>query len=262
MSGRMEGQIVVFTGAAGELGRPAVLQLASEGAVVVPADIKPAVEETWSEVHRRYPENRGFASITDVASGEAVNRMIDQVVERLGRLDLMVNNAGFNQNLTPVTDITDELFDHIINVNLRGVFNGCRAAARVMREQRSGNMVNTGSWYGKRGFRGFSVYCASKAAVIRFTESVAMEMAPYGVRVNSICPGHMATEMHYAASRDEAKLRGITFEEMDRKTKASIPLGQQGTPEQYADVIMFLASKESSYITGQAINLNGGLLFN
>ena len=260
MSGRLEGRVAIVTGAAGELGRPAVLRLAAEGAEVVPTDINPEVEETMSEVRKRFPDNRGFASVTDVTLGQAVDRMVDQVVERLGRLDLIVNCAGVNQPMMPVAEMSDETFDRVIGVNLRGVFNGCRAAARVMREQRSGCIINIGSWYGKQGFANFGAYCASKAAVIRLTESVALELAPYGVRVNSICPGHMATEMHWQALRDEAELRGITFEEMDRLTRGSIPLGRQGTPEEFGNVVVFLASDEASYITGEAINLNGGIL--
>ena len=261
VSGRLEGQVAVVTGAAQGLGRSTVLWLMAEGAEVVLADIQPKVEEAWTEARQRFPENRGFTTMSDVTSAQDVDRMVDQVVERLGRMDLIVNNAGVNQPMMPVAEVPDEMFDRIIGVNLRGVFNCCRAAARVMREQRSGCIINIGSWYGKQGFANFGVYCASKAAVIRLTECLALELASYGVRVNSICPGNMATEMHWQALRDEAKLRGITFEEIDRLVKESIPLGRQGKPEEIGDAVVFLASEEASYITGEALNVNGGTLF-
>jgi NAD(P)-dependent dehydrogenase (short-subunit alcohol dehydrogenase family) len=261
MSGRLDGQVVILTGAARGLGRATVLRLAAEGAEVVLADVQPEVEETWGEIQRQFPKNRGFPAIVDVTVSKDVDRMVSQVVERFGRLDLIVNNAGVNQSMMPVAETPNEIFDQIMDVNLRGVFYGCRAAARVMREQRSGCIINIGSWYGKQGFANFGLYCASKAAVIRFTECLALELAPYGVRVNSICPGNMATEMHWQALRDEAKLRGIAFEEMDLSVKESIPLGRQGSPDEYADAVVFLASAEASYITGEALNLNGGTLF-
>ncbi len=130
-----------------------------------------------------------------------------------------------------------------------------------MRQQGHGGIVNIGSWYGKQGFANFAVYCATKAAVIRLTECLALELAPHGIRVNSICPGNMATDMHWNALREEAKIRGISFEQMDRMVKDSIPLGEQGSPEDIAATVVFLACADSAYITGQAINVNGGCLF-
>ena len=261
MSGRLEDQVAIVTGAALGLGRGIVLRLAEESAHVVLADVDPKVEETSAELLGRFPNNRGFATIVDVVSAQAVDGMVRGAIERLGRLDLIVSNAGIGQKVLPVADTPDEIFDRVIDVNLRGVFNGCRAAARVMREQRSGCIINIGSWYGKRGHANVAVYCASKAAVIRLTECVALEMAPYGVRVNSICPGNMDTRLHWIPLREEAELRGISFEEANREMRAGIPLGRQGLPKEIGDAVVFLASDESSYITGTALNVNGGVLF-
>ena len=260
MSGRLEGQVVLITGAAQGLGRGAALYLAGERAEVVLTDIQPKVEEAWAEVSQHHPQNRGFAIVADITSAPSVDRMVDEVTERLGHLDLVVNNAGVNHPMMPVTETPDEVFDQVVGVNLRGTFNCCRAAGRVMQDQNSGCIVNVGSWYGKQGFANFAVYCASKAAVIRFTESLALELAPHGIRVNSICPGNMATEMHWQALREEARIRGITFEEMDRQVKESIPLGHQGTADDMGAAIVYLAT-DGSYLTGQALNLNGGVLF-
>jgi NAD(P)-dependent dehydrogenase (short-subunit alcohol dehydrogenase family) len=261
MSGRLENQVAIVTGAALGLGAGTVLRLAEEGAHVVLADIDPKVEETAADLLKRFPGNRGFPTLVDVASTQAVDEMVSGTVERLGRLDLIVNNAGIGQKLLPVADTPDEIFDRVIDVNVRGVFNGCRAAARVMREQRSGSIINIASWYGKLGHANTGVYCASKAAVIRLTECVALEMAPYGVRVNSICPGNMDTRLHWIPLREEAELRGVTYEQAKIDIKASIPLGRQGLPKEIGDAVVFLASDESSYITGTAMNVNGGVLF-
>ena len=237
------------------------MRMAAEGAHVVLTDILPMVEAASAELRQRYPDNRSYAATMDVTQGDEVDRVLDDAAQRLGRLDLLVNNAGANHPMTPVADISDETFDRIVGINFRGTFNGCRAAARIMRQQGHGGIVNIGSWYGKQGFANFAVYCATKAAVIRLTECLALELAPHGIRVNSICPGNMATDMHWNALREEAKIRGISFEQMDRMVKDSIPLGEQGSPEDIAATVVFLACADSAYITGQAINVNGGCLF-
>ncbi len=261
MNRRLNDQVAVVTGAAQGIGKVIAMRLAAEGAHVVLTDILPTVDDAAAELRQRYPDNRAYAAPMDVTQGVQVNCVLDDAARRLGRLDLLVNNAGANHPMTPLTDISDETFDRIVGINLRGTFNGCRAAARIMREQGSGGIVNIGSWYGKQGFANFSVYCCTKAAVIRLTECLALELAPHGIRVNSICPGNMATDMHWNALREEAKIRSISFEQMDRLVKDSIPLGQQGSPEEIAAAVVFLASDQSAYITGQAINVNGGCLF-
>ena len=213
MAERLPDQVALVTGAAQGIGEVIARRLAREGAHVVLADLLPAVEETAERLQQEFPENRGFGTAIDVTRADQVDRLVADTVERLGRLDILVNNAGVNHPMTAVAEMTDETFDRVVSVNFRGTFNGCRAAARVMPPQKSGCIVNIGSWYGKQGFAYFGVYCASKAAVIRFTESLALELASAGIRVNSICPGNMATDMHWNALREEAKIRGITFEE-------------------------------------------------
>ena len=231
MGERLEGRVAIVTGAAQGIGRGASMRLAAAGADVVGADVNPSVDQTWAELRRLYPKNRGFSTMVDVASAEEVDALVADVVRRLGRLDVILNNAGANQPMVTVAETPDELFDLVIGVNVRGVFNGCRAAARVMQEQRSGSIINIGSSYGKQGFARFGVYCASKAAVIRLSECMALELAPYGVRVNSVCPGNTATPMNTQALRYEAELCGITFEEMLGRVEASVPLGRRAEPE-------------------------------
>lgn len=260
MSKKLDGHVVLITGAARGLGRGTAIRLAQEGATVIAADLS-TCDDTIAAISDVVPDHRGRGISLDVVDAVAFDAAVARIVDEFGRLDVLVNNAGIVQTMEAVADTPDSSYDRIFDVNVRGTFNGCRAAARVMREAKRGAIVNFGSWYGKQGFAHFGLYCASKAAVIRLTESLALELAPHGIRANSICPGNMATDMHWKALKDEAELRGITFEEMDRIVKDSIPLGRQGTADDIASTVIFLASTDGAYLTGQAINVNGGILF-
>jgi NAD(P)-dependent dehydrogenase (short-subunit alcohol dehydrogenase family) len=259
-SRRLEGKVAIVTGAARGVGRGIVLRLAQEGAKVVAADLS-SCDETIAEVQKAVRECDVMAASVNVVQGESVDALIDSTVSRLGRLDLIVNNAAVVQTMMPIADTPDTEFDRIYNVNFRGVFNGSRAAARVMRQQKSGCILNIGSWYAKQGFANFAVYCATKAAVMRMTEALALEMAPFGVRANTVCPGNTETEMLKKAMREEAVLRNITYEEQVQHVKDSIPLGRLGRPEDIAAAIVYLASPEGEYVTGEALNVNGGVIF-
>jgi NAD(P)-dependent dehydrogenase (short-subunit alcohol dehydrogenase family) len=257
---RLEGKVAVVTGAARGVGRGIVLRLAREGAKVIAADLS-SCDDTVSEALKAVPDGNVSSIPVDVVSGESTNALIDAAVAKHGRLDLIVNNAAVVQTMMPVADTPDSEFDRIVSVNFRGVFNGSRAAARVMREQKSGCIINIGSWYAKQGFANFAVYCATKAAVMRMTEALALEMAPFGVRANTVCPGNTETEMLKKAMREEAVLREITYEEQVQHVKDSIPLGRLGRPEDIASAIVYLSSEDGEYVTGEALNVNGGVIF-
>jgi NAD(P)-dependent dehydrogenase (short-subunit alcohol dehydrogenase family) len=257
---RLEGKVAIVTGAARGVGRGVVLRLAQEGGKVVAADIT-SCEETIAEVRNAVPGCDVSAASVDVVSGPSVDALVDTTVGRHGKLDLMVNNAAVVQTMMPMAETPDSEFDRICNVNFRGVFNGSRAASRVMREQKSGCIINLGSWYAKQGFAHFAVYCATKAAVMRMTEALALEMAPFGVRANTVCPGNTETEMLKKAIREEAVLRGITFEDQLQHVKDSIPLGRLGRAQDIAAAIVYLASADGEYVTGEALNVNGGVIF-
>ncbi|RFU49112.1 SDR family NAD(P)-dependent oxidoreductase [Paraburkholderia sp. DHOC27] len=259
-SKRLNGKVAIVTGAARGVGRGIVLRLAQEGAKVVAADLS-SCEETINEVRRAVSDCEVSAAEVNVVDSESVNALVDSVARKHGALDIIVNNAAVVQTMMLVADTPDSEFDRIYNVNFRGVFNGSRAAARVMREQKSGSIINIGSWYAKQGFANFAVYCATKAAVMRMTEALALEMAPFGVRANTVCPGNTETEMLKKAMREEAVLRGISFEAQVQHVKDSIPLGRLGRPEDIAAAIVYLSSEEGAYITGEALNVNGGVIF-
>jgi NAD(P)-dependent dehydrogenase (short-subunit alcohol dehydrogenase family) len=260
MTKRLEGKVAIVTGAARGVGSGIVVRLAQEGAKVVAADLSPC-DKTISKVRDSAPGCDVSAASVNVTEGSSVDALMASTVGKHGRLDLVVNNAAVVQTMMPMADTPDSEFDRIYNVNFRGVFNGSRAAARVMREQKSGCIINIGSWYAKQGFANFAVYCATKAAVMRMTEALALEMAPFGVRANTVCPGNTETEMLKKAMREEAVLRNITFEQQVQHVKDSIPLGRLGRPEDIAAAVVYLASEEGEYVTGEALNVNGGVIF-
>ncbi|WP_199256798.1 SDR family NAD(P)-dependent oxidoreductase [Alteribacillus sp. YIM 98480] len=258
----MEGlkdKVAIVTGAAGGLGTNICRTLAEKGIHIVMADNSSALQEEFKKFKNEFPDNQGFSFKTDVTKEEDVQNLVEETVKKFNKLDIMANNAGVVQDMYEVADTPIDVFDKVLNVNLKGVFLGSKHAAKQMKQQQFGTIVNTGSFYGKTGQKQFSCYCASKAAVINFTQSLALELADYKVTANSVSPGNMATEMHWKALRNEAEIREISFEEMKEKVIETIPLRRHGTGEDIAGAILYLASEHGSYVTGQALNVNGGV---
>jgi len=254
-------KVAVITGAAQGLAKGTALRLADEGVHLVLADIlEDKSQQTWSEVKARHPGNKGFPVKVDVADGEQVDGLVNEAVHRLGRVDIMVNCAGVNQPEYAFADTPDSVYERTVQVNQRGIFNGIRAACRVMRPQRSGSIINVASWWGKSGHAYFGTYCATKSAVISMTQAAALEMAEFGVRVNAISPGNMMTDMHWHHAREEAKRRGgdVKPEDISEEIRLSVPLLRVGTADDFANAVIFLASDLSSYITGHNLDVNGG----
>jgi len=257
---RLEGKAALVTGGARGIGQAIARRLAAEGADVALLDLSPDVIHASAELGAAF-RVRSLGLQADVTQKHSVESAIQQAVEAFGRLDIAANNAGVVQPMLDVVDTEDELVDQVISVNLRGVFNCARAAARQMVGQKSGTIINMGSWFGKTGHAGFAVYCATKAAVINLTQTLALELAPFNVTVNCVCPGNVDTEMHWRAIRDEAQRRGITYDEMCDIDRQSIPLGRVASTDDIAAAYAYLASADGAYLTGQAINVNGGIEF-
>jgi NAD(P)-dependent dehydrogenase (short-subunit alcohol dehydrogenase family) len=254
-------KVAVITGAAQGLAKGTAVRLADEGLHLVLADIaEDKLQETQAEVLARHPANKGFAMKVDASSGEQMDRLVDEAVKRLGRIDIMFNCAGVTQPEYAFADTPQAVYDRTVNINQRGVFNGLRAACRVMRQQRSGSIINVASWWGKSGHAYFGTYCATKSAVISMTQSAALEMAEFGVRVNAISPGNMMTEMHWHHAREEAKRRGgnVKPEDISEEIRLSVPLLRCGTADDIANAVIFLASELSAYTTGHNLDVNGG----
>ena len=255
----LQGKIALVTGAGSGIGHAITLALAEAGATMVAADINiEAAEATAKEASQfQVPSSAVQADCGDVAS---INAMVDEVVNRHGRLDIIVNNAGVTRSAY-IMDLTEEDWDRIHRVNAKGVFFCLQRAARQMIEQKEGRIINIASIAG-RGFKDTSntVYAASKGAVISMTKHAAQQLGRHNINVNSICPGATLTAIVEDLMTTRASEQGISKEEMMAKFVRPIPIGRANTPEDIAAMAVFLASPGARNITGQCYNVDGGLV--
>lgn len=245
---KLKDKVAVITGAASGLGRAMALRFAAEGARVVAADVNEAKnEETVALIHAQGGE--AFAVTADVGNAAAVTQLFQTTDDRGWPVDVLVNNAGQGGTLTPVHEMTDEMWDSIIATHLNGTFYCTREAIRRLLARESGGaIINLGSVAGLRGLPGGASYTAAKAGIIGFTKGVAQEVARFGIRVNCIAPGWVETPI---LENLPPQMRDVIVQ--------TVPLGRIGAPEDIAAVALFLASAESGYIIGQTISPNGGL---
>ena len=245
-------RVAIVTGAARGLGLDIAGRLLRDGMAVFMADVDEGVSDAASRLG-----TGAFAAVCDVRDAGQVDSLVQTTVTRLGRLDLFVANAGVGGG-GPIADMSDEGYRQIVAVNLDGAFFSCRAAARAMIPAGAGSIVTVGSIFGRDTPAGAGVYGATKAGVIALTHALARELGPYGIRVNCVSPGNMATEMHWTALRRRSAAAGVPFERVVEEVRASIPLGRHGTGGDVAAVVSFLASDDAAYVTGQTINVDGG----
>lgn len=256
----MTGRAIVTGGARG-LGRGIAARLVREGWNVALVDIAAGVEATASELAATRPGAVVTGLIADVSDGSACDRAVSEAVGALGGLDGLVNDAGIGGPTTEVVDTDPAEFRRVLEVNLVGTFLMSRAAARVMVAAGTGGaIVNLGSMFGQVGGAGGAAYCASKGGVALLTHSLALELAPHAIRVNTIAPGNMATDMHFDDVRATAAARGTTFDEELERVRETVPLGRHGTPEDIAGAVAWLLSDGAAYVTGQTIGVNGGVV--
>jgi meso-butanediol dehydrogenase / (S,S)-butanediol dehydrogenase / diacetyl reductase len=257
VASRFERSGVLVTGGAAGMGRAIAEAFLSEGAEVVIADInEERVGQTASELDSSGSQVTSLG--VDVTSEEQVAEMIRRGDEVLGGIDILVNNAGVI-TMDKVVDVSEKDWDFVMDVNAKGVFLCVKAVIPGMLERGGGKIVNIASQAGKRGYKLFAHYCASKAAVIVFSKGVALEVAPT-IRVNCICPGIVNTEMMDREYVWEEEMTGESKDSIKERWMAGIPMGRFQEPEHIARVAMFLASDESSEMTGQAINVTGGMV--
>ena len=252
---------VLITGAASGIGAACARRLAQDGAQLLLADVN-------GEGVRAIADELGQASLeADVTRSADIQRMFDAAYERWGRLDVLFNNAGI-AGARPLFKVTEDDWDRMLDVNLRAVFFVLQAAARRMRQQAPiagselrGKLIQTASIAAYRGGQAYMVhYAASKAGVVSVTRTAAQVLAPYRITSNCICPGVVDTPMWKKIDADWAEIEGWPIGEAWKRRTALIPLGRPETPDDVAGVVSFLASRDSDYMTGQAVHIDGGLV--
>ena len=272
----LEGKVALVTGAGGQqgIGRAIAVRLAREGAHVAVNDVTSnphAGADEWRGVDSVVDEiqslgRRAISVIADVSDAAQVDAMVNKTTERLGHIDILVNNAGSaaGPDRVPVTELEEDAWDTVQRVNVKGTFLCSRAAARQMLSSgRGGRIIVISSGAGKQGMARYAAYCASKFALIGFTQSLALELAPFGINVNAICPGLVETERISGIAAALAA-EGESAEEYRARMFAErakvIPLGRVASGADVADVAAFLASSQSDYLTGLSIPVSGGAM--
>ncbi|GAK52794.1 short-chain dehydrogenase/reductase SDR [Candidatus Moduliflexus flocculans] len=256
---RFQGKVVVVNGASRGIGRGIALRFAKEGAHIVVSANEDRVHSVAEEI--RTLGNQALSIVCDVTNKKEVEALYQQVVQTFGKVDVSIQNAGVI-TIAKIEDMTEEEWDKVMAVNTKGVFLCCQAAAKVMLQQGYGCLINTGSGQSRDGFIYTPHYAASKMGVIGITQSLAKELAPRGIRVNAFCPGIIETDMWLYNDSAWGKLLGnyqqgeLIHEWVDTK----IPMKRAGSPEDVAGLVTFLASEDAGYITGQTINVDGGLI--
>ncbi|MFC5559955.1 3-oxoacyl-ACP reductase FabG [Ureibacillus thermophilus] len=244
---RLQGKVAIITGSANGIGRAATKRFLEEGAKVVIADIQ---KEAGKELEKQF-KDQGYEVLfyqVNVANKEEVEKMVEKVKEIYGKIDILVNNAGITRDAMLVK-MTEEQFDEVINVNLKGVFYCTQAVAKVMVEQGYGKIINTSSVSGVYGNIGQTNYAAAKAAIIGMTKTWAKELGKKGINVNAVAPGFTKTAM-------VEKMPEKILNYMESITS----LKRIGQPEDIANAYLFLASDESNYITGHVLHVDGGIM--
>lgn len=252
--GKLDGKVAVVTGGASGIGDATVRLFVEEGAQVIIADIQDNRGETLADVLG----GRAVYQHTDVSKETELERAVGRAVSEYGRLDCMLNNAGFGGAVGPIEDIPADEYDVTMNVLLRGVFLGMKHAARQMKKQGSGTIISTASVAGLVAGQSPHIYSAAKAAVIQLTRSVAVELGESGIRVNCICPGGIATPIFKAAFPDADET--LVVEAVKPLLAELSPLKRSGLPEDIANAAAWLASDDSSFVNGHALVVDGGLV--
>ncbi len=251
MAGRMEGKVALVTGASSGIGRASAQAFAADGAKVVVADI---AVEGGEETVRMIEEAGGEAIFveTDVTDGAAVKAMVEQAVQTWGRLDCAHNNAGIAEPRVLTADLTEELWDRIIDINLRGIWLCMKHEIPQMLEQGGGTIVNTASVVGLIAVSRQPAYVASKHAIVGLTKTAALDYGRKGIRVNAVCPGPIRTQaLEWYMSQSP---------QIEQQLTAQNPSGRLGTPEEIAEAVVWLSSDGASYLTGHTLVADGGVV--
>jgi 3-oxoacyl-[acyl-carrier protein] reductase len=242
----LTGKVALVTGAAQGIGKAVALLLARNGADLIISDVNiEKAEETAKEIEGL--GRRAMATKVDVAKMDQVEKMVEAILAKFSQIDILVNNAGITRDRL-ILRMTEEDWDAVLNINLKGTFNCTKAVVRHMSKKKYGKIVSIASVVGEMGNAGQANYAASKAGVIALTKTIAREFAQRGINVNAIAPGYVETPM-----------TDVLPEKVKEELKRLIPMERLGKPEDVAEAVLFLVSEASGYITGQVLNVNGGI---
>ena len=277
----LNGKVALVAGAAGirGMGRAIAVRLAREGADIVVVDHPDAPRRFTAEARQagwkgldsvveeiQAAGGKGLAINADISSNSDVENLVNLALRKFGKIDILVNSAAIPGPVkTPVVDLEEEVWKRVLDVNMTGAFLLCRAVARTMiKRGEGGKIILLASTAAKVGIAGMAAYSASKAGIISLTQTLAMELGQYKINVNAICPGGVPTDINYAVIEKLAKEKGVSIDEARQlhidSFGATIPMGRPGKVEDMAGAVAFLASSDSDYITGQALNVCGGAL--
>ncbi len=251
--GKLEGKVAIITGAAGNIGRKAAVVFLNEGAKVSLVDMD---KSTLEQVQKELANENVFVIEANVTNEEEVKDYVDQTLDKFGSIDIFFNNAGIIGEMGPIHHQSLANFNKVLAINTTAVFLGMKYVIPVMKKQQSGSIINTSSVDGLRGNPNMAPYSASKHAVVGLTKSAALEVAENNIRVNSIHPapvtGNMMKTVHQGINKDDT-------EKIEEKISRKIPLGRYANPKNIADLVLFLASDDSEFITGSEFRVDGGM---
>ena len=260
-TGEFKGKVGILIGCSRTSGMHIARRFMQEGMITVVGSKSPTVMELYEELKKEFPDAQGYAQVTDASNEVQIKDLIQGAARKYGRIDVVSYHSAYHAPLVAIEDLSEDQIDTSIGVNLKGPIFTIKYCAPVMKTQRSGSIVITSSWYARKGVPYFSPYCTTKAAENNLVQCAALELAPYGVRVNSFAPGDIENEVHFDALRQEAKIRGITYEEMTEITLNNIPMHKRLAPERMGGIVLFLSSQDADHITATNLNVSGGSEF-